>query len=135
MWTSPLRAYLTSSPMVLRLDEREQVLVDLVLVRGRHAMRRAGIDLEGREVVGIRVHLVAAPRLARPAVPAAIMRDAPIAPGGQEEHLVLPGVRAERPPVAEDDGLPRAPVLVVDLRAVLRRDGRHGRAPFRLSCS
>jgi len=40
--------------------------------------------------------------------------------GCQEEHLRLPTIGIEWPAVAEDDGLPRAPVLVIDLRAVFR---------------
>ena len=72
-----------------------------------------------REIVGVGVHLVAVPRLARSAVAAAVVRDAAVAVRGEEHHLVFPGVGAERPAVAEDDRLSRAPVLVVDLRAVL----------------
>ncbi len=34
--------------IALRLDEREQVLVDLVLVRRAHAVRRALVDLQRR---------------------------------------------------------------------------------------
>ena len=70
---------------------------------------------ELREVVGVGVHVVAVPRLARPAMAAAVMGDAAIAARRQKEHLVLEGVRAERPAVAEDDRLSAAPVLVVDL--------------------
>ena len=51
------------------------------------------------------------------------MRDGAIAMGGHEERLVVPGVGIERPAVAEDDGLPRAPVLVKDRGAVLGGDG------------
>jgi len=40
----------------------------------------------------------------------------------QEEHLVFPAVRIQRPAMAEDDGLSLAPVLVIDLRPVLGRD-------------
>ena len=80
---------------------------------------------ERREIVGVGVHVVAVPGLARAAVAAAVMGDAAIAAGGQEEHLVLEGVRAQRPAVAEDDGLSAAPVLVIDLRAVFGRDRGH----------
>ena len=45
------------------------------------------------------------------------------------EHLRLPGVRAQRPAVAEADDRAGAPVLVVDLRAVLGGEGAHG-SPF-----
>ena len=43
----------------------------------------------------------------------------------EEQHLRVPVVGAERPAVMEDDRLPGAPVLVEDLRAVLRGDGAH----------
>ena len=46
---------------------------------------------------------------------AAVVGDAAVAVRGQEEHLVFEGVRAQRPAVAEDHGLPGAPVLVIDL--------------------
>jgi hypothetical protein len=38
-----------------------------------------------------------------------------IALGGYEDQLIVPGVGIERPAVAEDDGLARAPVIVIDL--------------------
>src|SRR6267143_2479975 len=40
----------------------------------------------------------------------------------QKEHLVFERVCGERPAVTEDDGLPRAPVFVVDLRPVVGGD-------------
>ena len=80
-----------------------------------------------RQVVGIGVQVVAAPGLARPAVAAAVMGDAAVAALRQEEHLVLEGVGAQRPAVAEDDRLPGTPVLVVDLGTVLGSDHGHGR--------
>ncbi len=55
-----------------------------------------------RKVVGVGVHVVAVPRLARPAMAATVMGDATVAARGQEEHLVLECVRGERPAVAED---------------------------------
>src|SRR5262249_2819243 len=55
--------------------------------------------------------------------------DAAVAARGQKEHLVFPGVRGERPAVTEDHRLPTAPVLVVDLRAVLRGDRAHRCSP------
>ena len=77
------------------------------------------------EVVGVRVHLVAVPGLGRAPVPAAVVGDAPDPPGREEDHLRIPVVGAERPAVAEHDGLTLAPVLVVDLRAVLAGDRAH----------
>ena len=87
------------------------------------------------QIIGIGVHVVAGPRLARPAVTATVMGNAEISVRGQEEHLVLECVGTERPSMAEDDGLTRAPVIVVDLGTVLRRDRCHGALPFRLVMS
>src|ERR1035437_8109990 len=56
---------------------------------------------------------------------AAVMGDAAVSAGAQKHHLVFPGVRAQRPAMAEDHGLSAAPVLVIDLRAVFRRDRVH----------
>src|SRR5207247_10224850 len=78
-----------------------------------------GLSAEPRdqrfEVVGVGVQLVAVPGLARAAVAAAVMGDAAVAAGSQKEHLVFPGVRAQRPAMTEDHGLSTAPVLVVQL--------------------
>jgi hypothetical protein len=43
------------------------------------------------------------------------MRNAAVSLRGQEHHLVFPGVRAQGPAVAENYGLSRAPVLVVEI--------------------
>ena len=80
---------------------------------------------ERREVVGIGVHVIALPRLARTAVPTPVMGDAAIAVRREKEHLVLEGVGGERPAMTEDDRLSRTPVLVVDLRTVLGGDRVH----------
>ena len=83
-----------------------------------------------REIVGVGVHVVAVPRLARTAVAAAVMGDAAISVRRQEEHLVFEGIRGKRPTVAEDHRLPGAPVLVVNLRAVFGRERTHGAFSF-----
>jgi hypothetical protein len=80
---------------------------------------------ERREVVGITLHVVAVPGLAGAAVAAAVMGDAAVALSGQEDHLVFEGVRAERPAVAEHHRLSTAPILIIDWRAVCRRDRAH----------
>jgi hypothetical protein len=59
-----------------------------------------GLDELG-EVVGVGVEVVAVPGLAGPAAAAAVVGDAPVATGRDEEHLVVPGVGGERPAVAE----------------------------------
>ncbi len=58
---------------------------------------------------------------------AAIMGDATEAMGGEEKHLRFPRIRIERPSVAESDRLSvfRAPVFVVNRRAVFGGDGAH----------
>jgi hypothetical protein len=71
-----------------------------------------------RQIVGVRVHLVAVPRLARAAMAAPVVGDDAAAGGRRVQHLGLPAVRSERPAVAQDDGPAGAPVLVVDLGAV-----------------
>src|SRR5262249_41052973 len=73
--------------------------------------------------------IIAVPRLTRSAMPAAIMGNAAIAARGQKEHLVLECVRAERPAMAEHDGLPRAPVVEVDFSPVLGGDSAHVVSP------
>src|ERR1035437_8199164 len=78
-----------------------------------------------RKVVGVSVHLVAIPGLARPAVTAAIMGYRAKSTRGEKHHLVFPGVRAQRPAMTEDYGLTCAPVLVVDCGSVFRRDRGH----------
>ena len=81
------------------------------------------------EIVGVGVHFVAIPRLARSSMAAAVVGNAAIPMGAQKQHLIFPGVRAQRPAMAEDHGLSTAPILVIDLRAVLRRDGVHRLPP------
>ena len=104
-----------------------QVAGDLAAAGGVADMDRA-LEIERvrqrREIVGVGVHLVAAPGLARPPWPG-VVGDAAVAARAQKQHLVFPGVRAQRPAVAEDHRRAAPPVLVVDLGAVLRGDGAH----------
>ena len=86
-----------------------------------------------REIVGVRIHFVAVPGLAGAAVAAAVMRDAAVPAAGQKQHLIFPGVRAERPAVTENDGLPCAPILVINLGAVLHCDCGHEMFSFFLN--
>lgn len=51
--------------------------------------------------------------------------DAAVAMPGKKEHLGFPGIRTERPAVAEDDRCAGAPVLVVNLRSIAGRDRTH----------
>src|SRR6266511_1119781 len=69
-----------------------------------------------REVIGVGVHFVAVPWLARPAMPATVVGDTAVSAGGKKHHLVLPGVRAQRPAMAEDHGLFAAAFPSANLR-------------------
>jgi hypothetical protein len=53
------------------------------------------------------------------------MRNGAITMRGQKDHLIFPGIRAERPTMTEDHGLSRAPILVVDIAAVFGRNRGH----------
>jgi hypothetical protein len=46
---------------------------------------------------------------------AAVMRDASIAQRRQKEHLILEGVRAQRPAVAEHNRLAGTPIDVIEV--------------------
>ena|ERR1041385_4063076 len=76
-----------------------------------------------REIVGISVHVIAGGRLAGSAVATSIVRDAAEAVLCKEEHLPVPHVSVQWPPVRERDGRAAAPILVVDLGSVFRGDG------------
>jgi hypothetical protein len=43
------------------------------------------------------------------------MSNTSITSGSQKKHLILKGIGIERPPMAEDDGLAGAPVLVINV--------------------
>src|ERR1035437_9287092 len=87
-----------------------------------YAMIRRSRVHQGCEVIGVGIHFVAVPGVAGPAVAATVMGNTAITLGRQEEHLRPPTVRTQRPPVTENDGLTRAPVLVADLCAVFGGD-------------
>ncbi|MCY1369858.1 hypothetical protein D9M69_569160 [compost metagenome] len=78
------------------------------------------------DVVGEGVVVVAGPGLAGAAETAAVERDDAVAALGEEQHLGVPHVGAQRPTVAEDDGLAAAPVLVIELGAVAQGQCGHG---------
>jgi hypothetical protein len=80
---------------------------------------------ERREIIGIRVHIVAGERLTRAPMSAPVVGDGAIPIGSEEVQLFVPRVGVERPPVAEDDGLTRSPILVKNCRAVFRVDRAH----------
>src|ERR1035441_1856095 len=77
------------------------------------------------QVVGIGVHVVAVPGLAGAAIPAAVVRDGAVSMRGEKDHLVFPCVGLQRPAMAENYGLTRAPVLVIDFGTVFGLNRRH----------
>ena len=82
---------------------------------------------EARQVVGVRVHLVAVPALTGTPMTATIVRDDAMPPLGEEECGGLPRIGVERPAMTEHDGRAAAPpVLVEDLGAVIGREEGHG---------
>ena len=79
-------------------DQHNVAQVELVEYRG--------------EVVCVGIHVVAGPGLSRPAVAAPVVGNRAVAMRRHERQLVIPGVGIERPAMAEDDGLPRPPILI-----------------------
>ena len=81
----------------------------------------------GGSIGRIVIHVVTVAHLRRAAMAAPVMGDDTIALVEEKEHLVVPVVGAQRPAVVEDDRLCglRAPVFVVNLNAILGREGAH----------
>src|SRR5436190_6988647 len=75
------------------------------------------------------VHVVAVAGLRGAPVPTPVMGDDPVPVVQEEQHLGVPIVGRERPAVAENDRLARAPVLEEDLRAIGRGDRAHALLP------
>src|SRR4030095_10916250 len=70
---------------------------------------------DGLQIVGIMVHVMSVAGLRRATMPAPICGNDAIAFAEEENHLRVPIVRAQRPAVAEDDGLAFTPVFVIDV--------------------
>src|SRR5215468_827292 len=96
---------------------------------GRVTNMNRVLQIESRcqlgEIVGVCIEIISIPWLTGSSVATSIMRNAPVASLGQKEHLVFECIRTQRPTVAEDNGLPLTPILVIDLRSVFCRDGAH----------
>ena len=73
------------------------------------------LEIEVRDqfgkVFGIGIKIVAMPGLAGAAMPATVMGDGAVAARGKKKHLVLEGIRAQRPAVAKHNRLSLAPVV------------------------
>src|SRR6202040_3723651 len=78
-----------------------------------------------RQVIRVMVHIVPIGHLRRAPMPTSVMRDHAIPLAQKEHHLVIPVIRRKRPAMTEHDRLPRTPVLVKDLNAVLGGNSRH----------
>ena len=94
-----------------------------------HGIPEIEMGGQRREVVGVVVHVVAGAALARAAMAAAIMGDHAKAAVQEEQHLRIPVIGRQRPAMAKNDGLTRAPVLVKDFGAVLGGDRWHDKPP------
>src|SRR5437016_8741716 len=70
---------------------------------------------QSRQVVGVMIHVMAPAGLGGAAVTSSVMGNDAIAVFEEEQHLRVPIVGAERPAVAEHDGLTFAPVLIIDV--------------------
>src|SRR5690606_20909385 len=81
------------------------------------------------QVVGIMIHIVSVPRLARAAVAAPVVGNDAETVVREMKHLRFPTVGTQRPTVAEQHWLPLAPVLVINLDAVAGGEGGHDLSP------
>src|SRR5882757_10416067 len=88
---------------------------------------------QGREIVGVGVHLITIPRLCGTTMTSAVERDDAKAVLAEEQHLCVPVVCGERPAMTENHWLSRAPVLVVDLCSVFGGYRRHDTLSFVLA--
>src|SRR5205809_411405 len=80
---------------------------------------------QGRQVIGVVIHVVPATGLGRASMSASVMRDDAIALFEEEQHLRVPVIGRQRPTVAENDGLSFAPVFIkdVDVSSIFFSDG------------
>src|SRR6267378_4454673 len=78
------------------------------------------------------IHVMAATGLGGTAMSAPVVGYDAIAVLEEEQHLRVPIIGRQRPAVAKHDGLTLAPVLVVDLRSIFRRNCRHVMFSFAL---
>src|ERR1700716_3396769 len=80
-----------------------------------------------RYVVGVMIHVMAAAGLGGAAMAAPVVGDNAIAVLEEEQHLRVPVIGTQRPPMMEDDRLRvlGSPILVENLSAVFRGDRVH----------
>src|SRR5438270_554329 len=94
---------------------------------------------DGLQIIGVVIHIMSVAGLRRAAMSAPISRNDAIAFTEEKKHLWVPIIRRKRPAVTEHNGLPAAPVFIidVDVRSVFFSDGHvwHKRFSFSLSCT
>src|SRR5580704_5826648 len=81
------------------------------------------------QIVGVMIHIMSVSGLGGTPMSAAVVRYDAITMLEKEQHVGVPIISRQRPAVAKHDGLPFAPVLVIDLCSVFGGDGCHGNAP------
>src|SRR5271165_3348527 len=84
---------------------------------------------QGRQVVGVMIHVMPVTGLGRTAMAAAVVSDHAKAVVEEKHHLRVPIISGQRPAVTKYDRLTFAPVLVIDLRSVFRRNCWHECSP------
>ncbi len=77
---------------------------------------------KSRQVVGVRIHIMAIGGLGGAAIATTVMGDDAVAMKQKEQQLRVPIVGRQRPAMAEHNWLARTPVLVENFRAVFRGD-------------
>src|SRR6266478_3141878 len=77
------------------------------------------------QVIGIRIHVVAIPRLARTSMAAAVVGNNAIAVLSEEQHLCIPGVCVQRPSMRKNDRRPCAPIFVENRGSIFGFDRIH----------
>src|SRR5215469_14254604 len=85
----------------------------------------------GSRVRSVVVEIMTVCSLTRPAMAAPIYTHHPVTMVEKEQHLSVPVVGTERPPMVKNDRLAAAPVFVKDLGAVLGCDRAHRMYSFR----
>src|SRR6266487_4954433 len=70
---------------------------------------------DGLQIVGVVVHVVSAAGLSRAAMSAPIIRNDAETFAEEKKHLRVPIIRRERPAMTEHNGLPAAPVFIIDV--------------------
>src|SRR6185503_9743372 len=82
-------------------------------------------------VCRVSVHLVAGVRLGLASMSTPIMSDDAKSLVKKEHHLAVPVVSGQGPTMVKEERLSFAPVLVIDLRSVLRCDCAHSSLLYR----